>query len=93
MDSGELWLGLVSLRRLELSQGPLLMVRVRDISESRRYEDRLRSLAYEDPLTGLPNRAATLDWLQEQLPAQSSTAPGTAAARSGRLPAGERQLR
>ena len=66
-DTGALWLGQVSLRRVELEEGPLLLVRVRDISESRRYEEQLRTLAYQDELTGLPNRLATLAWLEERL--------------------------
>jgi len=40
-------------------------VYVRDITEQRRAEDRLRQMAYEDAVTGLPNRA----WLLERLEA------------------------
>ena len=45
--------------------GTLLVYR--DISETKRYEKRLHDLAYRDELTGLPNRAATLDHLNQRL--------------------------
>lgn len=70
LDNGVMWLGQVSLRRIDLEEGPLLMVRVHDISASRRYEDKLRRLAFEDPLTALPNRAALLQELQQRCNAE-----------------------
>lgn len=76
LRSGAEWLGLVSLRRLELAEGVRLLARVRDISEARRSENRLRSLAYEDQLTALPNAAAVTEWLQERL--QRRPAPALA---------------
>jgi len=66
-DNGQTWLGLVSLRRIELEHEPLLMARVRDITTSRRYEQRIEELAYRDSLTGLPNRVAIQEWLDQQL--------------------------
>lgn len=70
LDTGEQWLGLVSLRRIELEHGPVVMARVRDITASRRYEQRIEDLAYRDVLTGLANRVATQEWLEEQLQQQ-----------------------
>ena len=67
LDTGEPWLGQVSLRRIELNDQPVLMARVRDITERRRYEQRIEDLAYRDGLTGLPNRIASQEWLDRQL--------------------------
>lgn len=67
LNTGELWLGQASLRRIELNNEPVLIARVRDITERRRYEQRIEDLAYRDGLTGLPNRAATQEWLDQQL--------------------------
>lgn len=67
LDSGEPWLGRVSLRRIDLNGEPVLLTRVRDITERRRYEQRIEDLAYRDGLTHLPNRTATQEWLDRQL--------------------------
>lgn len=40
---------------------------VRDVSERKRMEERIRQLAYYDPLTGLPNRRMLLDRLEHVL--------------------------
>jgi len=56
--------------------GTLLVYR--DISETKRYEERLQELAFSDTLTGLPNRAASLDHLNQRLAELSpSPADGT----------------
>ena len=70
LDTGETWLGLVSLRRIELEDEPVLMARVRDITTSRRYEQKIEDLAYRDVLTGLANRVASQEWLDQQLKRQ-----------------------
>ena len=70
LDTGETWLGLVSLRRIELEDEPVLMARVRDITSSRRYEQKIEELAYRDAITGLANRVATQEWLDQQLKVQ-----------------------
>ena len=67
LDNGEPFLALVTLKAINLSGQPALLAVARDISESRRYEERLRQLAYRDELTGLPNRAASLEHLEQLL--------------------------
>jgi EAL domain-containing protein (putative c-di-GMP-specific phosphodiesterase class I) len=42
-------------------------VYVRDVTERRRAEERLRRMAYEDPVTGLPNRSGLLEVLETRL--------------------------
>jgi diguanylate cyclase (GGDEF)-like protein len=67
LDSGDPFETVVSLHRIELEGEPALLARVSDVSERLRYEQRLRQLAFEDPLTGLPNRLAALEWLEQHL--------------------------
>ena len=67
LDDGEPFLGLVTLKAISLNGRPALMSVVRDISEARRYEERLQTLAYRDTLTGLPNRSASLEHLEQLL--------------------------
>jgi diguanylate cyclase (GGDEF)-like protein/PAS domain S-box-containing protein len=76
LDNGALFLGLVTLKAIRLNDQPALLSVVRDISESRRNEEHLRQLAYRDALTGLPNRAASLEHLEQRLsdPASRTTA-------------------
>lgn len=45
--------------------GSGLIVVARDISERKAYEDQLRHLAFDDPLTGLPNRTLFQDRLDQ----------------------------
>lgn len=56
---------------LQRSDGTCLIGFSTDITERRRYEERLRQLAYRDDLTGLPNRAASLEHLEQALAANS----------------------
>ncbi|MDR3515001.1 MAG: EAL domain-containing protein [Azospirillaceae bacterium] len=48
----------------------LFSVSVRDLTERRAYEQRLQELAYQDPQTGLPNRAALLEQMKRLLAGQ-----------------------
>jgi diguanylate cyclase (GGDEF)-like protein/PAS domain S-box-containing protein len=67
LDSGETFETIVGMHRIDLDGKPALLVRVSDVSEQLRYQQRLRQLAFEDPLTGLANRQAALEWLDQQL--------------------------
>ena len=66
INSGERWLGEVSLKAITINNQPLLLARARDVSRERQHQQFLEDLAYRDPLTQLPNRLASLKWLQEQ---------------------------
>ena len=69
--TGELWWGQVSLRRIEIESKTCLIGRVRDINETKKFQDRLTELAYVDGLTRLPNRLAACEWLDHELEADS----------------------
>lgn len=72
LDNGEHFLALVTLKAITLNDEEALLAVVRDISETRRYEERLQKLAYQDGLTGLPNRAASLEYLERLLQGSGS---------------------
>jgi diguanylate cyclase len=57
----------VCLTALTLSGRPRLLATVRDISERKFAEERVRFLAYYDALTGLPNRTLLQDRLTKEL--------------------------
>ncbi|MFM7312419.1 MAG: diguanylate cyclase domain-containing protein, partial [Cyanobium sp.] len=59
LDTGEAFPADISLIRLSPEErSPQLLLRMRDLSLQRRQDEQLRSMAYRDALTGLPNRAA-----------------------------------
>jgi diguanylate cyclase (GGDEF)-like protein/PAS domain S-box-containing protein len=71
LDNGEPFDALVTMRRIVLEGTQALLTRVRDISELNRQDRRLRQLAYADALTGLVNRQAALEWLEQHLNQQA----------------------
>ncbi|MBU6081615.1 sensor domain-containing diguanylate cyclase [Allobacillus halotolerans] len=67
-EKGWLWFELQGKPIFDVSGGFLHMVVVtREISERKKYEEKLRTLAYQDPLTNLPNRRYFQDRLSERL--------------------------
>lgn len=69
--TGQLWWGQVSLRRIEIESQTCSIVRVRDVNEAKKFQDRLTELAYVDELTRLPNRLAACEWLDHEVEADS----------------------
>ena len=63
LDTGEHFLTLVSMNRIEIDGRPAILTRERDISAERSYEQRLKHLAYTDQLTGLSNYQGVVEWL------------------------------
>ncbi len=57
----------VSLSRLELNTGNLLLCIARDVSEHEHAAQRIEHLAYHDTLTGLPNRTLLTDRVNRAL--------------------------
>ncbi len=62
-DGGGRWLAL-STGYLEYEGRPALLVSAFDTTERRRVEEQVRDLAFQDPLTRLPNRRLFVDRLQ-----------------------------
>ncbi len=62
--NGEIFSCLVSASALEVDGVPCVISSSRDISGAKEAEERIRNLAFFDPLTGLPNRRLLLDRLQ-----------------------------
>ena len=52
----------------------MIILTVRDITVRRQTEDTLKSLAYHDPLTGLPNRLLFRDRVSQAIEAAAATA-------------------
>ena len=61
----------VTLARLDLRDHSVLYCVWRDITDRKQAEEMAYSLAYFDPLTGLPNRRLLLDRLQQSMAASS----------------------
>ena len=64
---GEIFWGRASISEVEIDGVPYLVSVLKDISEVKRAEERIRSLAFYDPLTGLPNRRLLLDRLEHSM--------------------------
>ena len=57
----------ISLSPLETSEGLIVSVVIRDVTERKRYEEQLHYQANHDGLTGLPNRTLLVDRLNQAL--------------------------
>jgi diguanylate cyclase (GGDEF)-like protein/PAS domain S-box-containing protein len=69
--SGKLCWGLMSASLIQLDGVPCLLAMTRDISDAKAAEDQIRSLAFYDSLTGLPNRRLLLERLRQALAAST----------------------
>jgi len=65
------------IRQQILPLGDAIAVTSHDITDRRRAEADLHSLAHQDPLTELPNRRAALEWLRASLERHDRTSPTT----------------
>lgn len=65
--NGEVFWGLVSGSVIDLDGVPCILSVTRDISNVKAAQDKIRDLAFYDPLTRLPNRRLLLDRLQQAL--------------------------
>lgn len=57
----------VSLKRVSVGQDDCVVAIVRDISDRKGQEERVRQMAYHDYLTGMPNRAYVQECLAQEL--------------------------
>jgi diguanylate cyclase (GGDEF)-like protein/PAS domain S-box-containing protein len=67
--NGEIVTAMVSASLIEIDETPCILSVARDISGAKAAQDRIRDLAFYDPLTRLPNRRLLLDRLQQALAA------------------------
>jgi diguanylate cyclase (GGDEF)-like protein/PAS domain S-box-containing protein len=67
LASGEVRDGLIGADVIEFMGRPCLLSIVSDITERKRYEERIAYLATHDPLTGLPNRNLSGDRLNQAI--------------------------
>jgi diguanylate cyclase (GGDEF)-like protein/PAS domain S-box-containing protein len=67
--NGEVISGLISASIIEIDGSRCILSFARDISDLKNAEEKIRNLAFYDPLTGLPNRRLLLDRLQQSLAA------------------------
>jgi diguanylate cyclase (GGDEF)-like protein/PAS domain S-box-containing protein len=71
-DGETLW-GLMSSSVMEIDGVQCVLTVTRDISSAKAAEDEIRSLAFYDPLTGLPNRRLLMERLHVTLASSSRT--------------------
>ncbi|HXR40460.1 MAG TPA: PAS domain S-box protein [Terracidiphilus sp.] len=71
-DGSTVW-GLMSASIIEIGGIPCALTITRDISSAKAAEDEIRSLAFYDTLTGLPNRRLLLERLHQAMAASSRT--------------------
>ena len=57
----------ISASSLQRGDQVLMLAMVRDITERKQAEEKIKKMAYHDYLTGLPNRALFYDRLQQGL--------------------------
>jgi diguanylate cyclase (GGDEF)-like protein/PAS domain S-box-containing protein len=65
--NGEIFWGLMSATAMETDGVPCVLSITRDISDAKIAEEEIRTLAFYDTLTGLPNRRLLLERLQQSL--------------------------
>lgn len=65
--NGETVWGMLSASLVEIDGLPCVLAIARDVSNAKAAEDEIRSLAFYDPLTGLPNRRLLLERLRQSL--------------------------
>jgi diguanylate cyclase (GGDEF)-like protein/PAS domain S-box-containing protein len=65
--NGDMFWGLVSASTIDLDGVRCVLAVIKDISEVKAAKDKIRDLAFFDPLTRLPNRRLMLDRLQQAL--------------------------
>jgi diguanylate cyclase (GGDEF)-like protein/PAS domain S-box-containing protein len=63
--NGEIIWGEISVSNVEIDGVPCLLSVTRDLSHAKAAENTIRSLAYYDPLTGLPNRRMLMEKLHQ----------------------------
>jgi diguanylate cyclase (GGDEF)-like protein/PAS domain S-box-containing protein len=64
---GSLFFGSLTVNRLDLDRGGILLVMIEDITERRQWRERMVHEAHHDSLTGLPNRRLLLDRVEQAM--------------------------
>lgn len=71
MKNGDVFWGVMSASIMDVEGVPCILSVTRDISEAKSAEQKIRSLAFYDPLTGLPNRRLLMERLRQAMAACS----------------------